>query len=212
MKFIFVLTIALATVSSIAVAWRGPGGHHRRDVGIFSRIAKIIKDDATAKTALTIALTDAGFSQYFNETSINFRALDQHLMTVIQASEIQAFITTYVAPKWSDVSTVVSSVLTAIHNLETNATLVNKLAGRLISHGFSSYVTGSVGSFTLNYVGIQNEARAARFLNQYLLKGTRSKKGKKGNDKGNKNGQENGDGNGNDNGNGNGDGNGDGNN
>ena len=207
MKFILVLTIALATVSSIAVAWRGPGGHHGRGGGgIFSRIAKIIKDDATAKTALTTALTEAGFSQYFNETSINFRALDQHLMTVIQASEVQTFITTYVAPKWSDVSTKVSSVLTAIQNLETNATLVNQLAGRLISKGFSSYVSGSVGSFTLDYVAIQNDARAARFLNQYLLKGTKKggkkggkkdgkKDGKKENDKENNNGDGNGDGN-----------------
>lgn len=180
MKYTLVLAIALAAISSCILANPGPGqnqqgpnqqGPNQPPNSIFSCIEKLIQNNATAKTAFITALTSAGFTQYINGTSVNITALDQHLMTVIQASAVQAFITTYVSSKSADIASSFSSILAVIQNLQSNATVINQFTGFLLIGGFSNYVSGSVGSFVIDFTIIQNDPKASLILNQFLTKG-----------------------------------------
>lgn len=172
MKYILAVAIALAAMSCVlAHPGRGP---RLPDGGIFG-CARYLQSNATVKAAFISALNDAGFSQcVVNGTSVNYTCVNQNFYSIIQASAIQTFINTYVVPKWPDISTILSTTLSVIQNLQNNATVISEFTGYLLIAGFSSYVSCSAGgSFSVNYDSVEGDVRASQILNAYILKATR---------------------------------------
>ena len=172
MKYILVLAVAMATLATCTLAHRNNNRGRDPPGGIIACIQNRIQNNATLLSGLITALNNAGLSQYvINGNAVNFTNLNQNLFSVLPT--LAPFITTNVVPTWPMIGAILNATQAVIQKLQTDVATINFFTGILLINNLSNYVTGSVGSFTINFQGIQNDSQAARILNRYLMDATR---------------------------------------
>ena len=179
MKYTIILTVCLAAMLGSIEASRGRGDSHeqheppRGDLleDIRGYLERKIANNATLLSELITALNSADLSQYVitvdGSETVNFTALLENYFTTLPA--LSSYIYTYILPSNSRVAPALNATLSVIEQLNTNQTVLMEFIGFLYIQDQFSYVSGSQGSYVVDFVSIQADRQVARILDQFIF-------------------------------------------
>jgi hypothetical protein len=133
-------------------------------------LAKKIANNETLLNNLITALNDANLSQYLitvnGSQTVNFTSLFQNYFTTLPA--LSSYFFTYILPSYTKLSADFNATLSVIQLLNTNQTVLMEFIGHLYIQNLFSYVSGSQGSYVVDFASIQANRKASRVLNRFI--------------------------------------------
>lgn len=178
MKYAIVLAVCLAMFASSEAFGGFPGGgdsHGFQPSGDLLSdlrfcLAQKIANNATLLSNLITALNSASLSSYVitvnGSQTVNFTALFQNAFTTLPA--LSSYFYTYILPSYTKLTPSFNATLTVISQLSSNQTVIMEFIGNLYIQDLFSYISGSQGSYVVDYVSIQANEQYSRVLYQFI--------------------------------------------
>lgn len=176
MKLSLILVLSLAVLAAVecknkkgASASKEKTGHAGHGcIATIAHVLDSINKNVTARDAVVAALDAAQLDQYLasdgTTTSVNTTLIAS---TVFTATPVIAPVVSSLVPEKALAK--INKLLSNIEQLKTNQTIINHFVGVLLEHDLVAFVSGTTGSQTVDYAGLQQNAAGAEHLACYVI-------------------------------------------